>query len=198
MLERRSALAAVYIPQIIGGGGALLICERGNRDLIQVAGWPDTFAALAAVVAAKLGVAAPRNGKIASAADGRAIFRVAPERLWITAPMGDGIVAAMLDSLPQDAIVTEIRHSRTVIRITGLNAQALLNRGLPIDLDPSVFPANGFAQSVMHHIPVLVHRLAGGDNDSFDVYVPREYAVSFWEWVLDAAAPFGACIGERQ
>ena len=89
------------------------------------------------------------------------------------------------------AIVTDIGHSRTVVRIVGAGARELLNRGLPVDLDPSVFPSDAIAQSVIHHMPVLVHRAVAEGDDAFDAYVTREYAVSFWEWLTEAAQSFG-------
>ena len=77
-----------------------------------------------------------------------------------------------------------------MVRVTGTGARELLNRGLPVDLDAAVFPADAFAQSVIHHIPVLVHRVLLGGDDGFNVYVTSDYAVSFWEWLTEAAKLF--------
>jgi sarcosine oxidase gamma subunit len=49
---------------------------------------------------------------------------------------------------------------------------------------------------VIHHIPVLVHRVELDGDDAFDVYVTCDYAVSFWEWLTDAAQSLGYEIRE--
>jgi sarcosine oxidase subunit gamma len=85
-----------------------------------------------------------------------------------------------------------------VINLKGPAVRVLLNRGLPIDLDSASFPVDSFAQSLIDHIPVLVHRAGADDVGGFDVYVPREYAVSFWEWLTDAAEPLGCEIGKSK
>lgn len=68
-------------------------------------------------------------------------------------------------------MVTEIDHSRTVIRVRGPEARTLLNRGLPIDLENSAFPEHVFVQSVIHHVPVLVHRLPSQTDPVFELHV---------------------------
>jgi sarcosine oxidase subunit gamma len=128
----------------------------------------------------------------ASTISGRTIFRIAPERLWFAAQVDDEVFSqSNLVSLGGEAIVTEMQHSRTVLRISGSGTETLLNRGLPIDLDASVFAAGNFVQSDIHHIPVLVHKLEGAEVTVFDVYVPRDLAESFWEWLVETAAPLG-------
>ncbi len=93
-------------------------------------------------------------------------------------------------------MATEIGHSRTVLRISGSEARTVLNRGLAIDLDDSAFPEGVFVQSVIHHIPVLAYRLPSSDGPVFEVFVSREYAVTFWQWLVEAAAPVGGRVLE--
>jgi sarcosine oxidase subunit gamma len=58
-----------------------------------------------------------------------------------------------------------------------------------IDLDPAVFPPGRAAQTMIHHIDVLVHRTA---ETTFELWVLRSFAESLAEWVLDAGQEFGA------
>lgn len=195
MAEVRSALAAVYQPGRVGAPGrpaAVAVHERIGRTLVQVSGWPGSFGAVCARLSALLDSATPADGRVAISQGARTLFRVAPERLWIAGPAGDAALGALGAELPVgDAIVTEIGASRTVLRVAGAGVRELVNRGLPVDLDASVFPPGAFAQSVIHLMPVLVHRAAAGDGDPFDLYVTRDYAVSFWEWLLGAAQTIG-------
>lgn len=111
----------------------------------------------------------------------------------------DDLLRTFVTQAPgEDAVVTEIGHSRTVVRVAGAQARTLLNRGLPVDLDHSVFPVDAFAQSVIHHIPVLVHRTGPEGEAVFDVYVTRDYAVSFWEWLTRVAQALGGQIREAE
>jgi sarcosine oxidase subunit gamma len=85
---------------------------------------------------------------------------------------------------PHEAVVTDLGHSRTVIRITGTSATALLARGIAIDLDDGAFPVDRFAQTAIREVGVLLHRAAG---ESFDLYVPRSFAAWLWDWLTEAA-----------
>ncbi len=198
MLEQRSALATVYRPGRIGvqaGPAPVALSERLGRTLVQVSGWPDRFQRLCPRLEALLSCRMPEDGLRAVSQGQRSIFRVAPERLWVAGPAYDDLLRTLDGAaLGEDAVVTEIGHSRTVVRVAGTGARTLLNRGLPVDLDSRVFPVDAFAQSVIHHIPVLVHH-ADLEGD-FDVYVTRDYAVSFWEWLTGAAQSLGGQIRE--
>lgn len=202
MSDQRSALAAVYRPGRIGtreGAAGVAIRERLGRTLVQVSGWPGTFDPTCRKLEALCNCRMPQDGRTATSEGARSIFRVAPERLWLAGPEGDETLRRLDEStLGRDAVVTEIGHSRTVVRVTGAGARELLNRGLPVDLDATVFPADAFAQSVIHHIAVLVHWVPVAGDHAFDVYVTSDYAVSFWEWLTEAAQSFGGEVGNPE
>lgn len=200
MADILSALAPVYNVGPVGALGptpAVTLQERPARNLIQLSGWPENFDAICARIAALLDIRVPVDCLTVTTQEDVSIFRVGPARLWFVSDESSARLREFLDTLDaQDAVATEIDHSRTVMRIRGPEARTVLNRGLPIDLENRAFPENVFAQSVIHHIPVLVHRLASPDDTAFDVYVPREYARSFWEWLVEAAEPLGGQVLE--
>jgi len=195
MLEQRSALVAVYKPARIGareGPAGVAVYERAGRTLVQISGWPGAFDPTCGRLEMLLRCRMPDTGLRAVSQGARSIFRVGPERLWLAGPADDEMLQRLDEStIGPNAVVTEIGQSRIVVRVTGAAARELLNRGLPVDLDATVFPADAFAQSVIHHIPVLVHRAVLVDGYGFDVYVTCDYAVSFWEWLIEAAQSFG-------
>lgn len=195
MVKSNSALAAVYRTGTTGAEGgapAVSICERLERDLIQVAGWRRNFESVSGRLAEMLDCRIPTEVGRSNSSGDRTVFRVRPERLWIAGPSSDEVLRQLdVASFGGDAVVSELGHGRTVLRIAGPRSDLLLNRGLPIDLDPEVFPTNAFAQSAIHHMHVLVHRADVAGELVFDVYVSRELAVSFWEWLTEAAAPLG-------
>ena len=198
MLEKQSVLAAVYRACRIGvkvGLAAVSTCERRERNLVQISGWQESFGSVCDRLATVLNSEIPDDLRQAKSLGDRSVFRVGPERLWITGPSSDEILRSLNTvSLGHEAIVTELEHSRMVLRISGPKSDTLLNRGLPIDLHPKVFPVNAFAQSAIHHMPVLVHRVDIIEELVFDAYVSRELAVTFWEWLTEAAAPLGCDI----
>jgi heterotetrameric sarcosine oxidase gamma subunit len=195
MLEQRSALAAVYKPGRIGAREApasVVVFERVGRTLVQVSGWPGAFDPVCRKLETLLNCRMPDAGLRAVSQGAQTIFRVGPERLWLAGPADDEMLQRLDEStLGRDAVVTAIWQSRTVVRVTGAGARELLNRGLPVDLDTAVFPADAFAQSVIHLIPVLVHCVPLIRDYGFDIYITSDYAVSFWEWLTEAAQSFG-------
>lgn len=159
------------------------IAEAPGRDLVQLAAWPDGFAAVGARLAELLACPMPADTRTASARGDITVFKVGPERLWITGPAEGDLVERLSHVFaPGEAAITALGQSRTVLRVEGAAAAALLARGVAIDFDPVAFPAGSFAQTQLHHASVLLHRLGGG---SFDLYVPRSFALAVWDW-LDA------------
>lgn len=199
MPEQRSALAGIYRTGPIGpvADASVVMFERLGRSLVQVSGWADGFEPVCRKLESLLSCPVPPDCRRAASRGDRSIFRVGPERIWLTGPLFDEWLRE-IDSrtFADEAVVTELGQSRTIVRIEGPGARALLNRGLPIDLDDAVFAVGSFAQSAIHHIPVLVHRVDG--VDAFDVYVTREYAASLWEWLTEAAQSIGCRVDEAQ
>lgn len=198
MPEHRSPLAAVYRPGRIGvpaGVASVSIHERVGRTLLQASGWPASFDALCRTLETLLACRMPGDGRRAVSQGARSIFRVGPERLWLAGPAEDNVLSTLGKTLAGvNAAVAEIGDSRTVLRVAGVDAKLLLNRGLPVNLEDDAFPVEAFAQSLIHHMPVLVHRVGVSASDAFDVYVTRDYALSFWEWLTRAAESLGCDI----
>lgn len=195
MLDTQSAIASTYIAGRLGpenGVTGVTVRERKSRNLIQLSGSRENFSSVCNALSAMLGCDVPADLKRATSSADRVVFRVGPERLWISEPL-DAEERLSLDaaSLGEGAIITEIGHSRTVLRIRGPEADTLLSRGLPVDLSAGIFPVNSVAQSAIHHIPVLIHRVEIASDTVFDAYVPRDLAMTFWEWLTEAAAPLG-------
>ena len=49
-------------------------------------------------------------------------------------------------------------------------------------------PAMTVAQSAIHEVGVILRRLS---DDAFDLYVYRGFALSFWQWLCEAAEECG-------
>jgi methylglutamate dehydrogenase subunit D len=193
MLERPSALAAVLRQAGRSGSDgsrALRLGEVRGWSLVQVAAFASTAAELERVVSAALGVASlPPTIGMTGEAGARRIFRTGPEQFWVTAPSVDNLATRLQEVVPATmGAVTSLSHSRTRIFIEGEPAREVLARSIPLDFHPSAFAIGQFALTGIHHTPVLIQRAA---EQRYEIYAMRTFALSVWEWLTDAALPFG-------
>lgn len=195
-----SALAAVRVPGRQGDPAAaapLRLCDLVGLEIVQVAAWPDTDAAVAAALPPLTGCPVPDRAGIAGEAPGPAgtapvrTLWMGPERYWVVSDNG-GMAARLAGAFPAATAVTlDLSHARTVLRLSGDPVRAVLAKGLPVDTDPRVLPPGAVVQSQISHIGVTLHRRVQDGIDGIDLYVFRGFAQHFWEWLTDAAAEFG-------
>jgi len=179
MLDRRSALATAHP----FAWAALSLGEVRNFTLTQVAGFAKDFEPGLAEIAGAL----PQTNDQAVESQGRTIFRTGPLTFWFIGPENDDLAARLAGPVNRGAIITPLTSSRTRISIEGRAARDVLRKGLPIDLHESVFTPGKFAQTGVHHTPVLLHCTAG---NRFELYAMRTFALNVWEWLEDAALEF--------
>ncbi len=195
MLEQTSALVSHY--QIgpagdigVDGPGATLH-EIRDAGLWQISGWPETMDAVGAKLAGIVGAdAAPGPLQSATGANGT-LLRVQPFVWWLT--RADAATATRVMEIDADQGTSlDLSQSRTVIRIEGPRARDLLNRGLPTDLRPAMLPDGAFVGGAIHLVGVHLHHRDGG----YDLYIPRGFAVTLWEFLTETAAQWGYQVGE--
>ena len=164
MLERRSALATAtpYVSDVLQMG------ESRGFTLTQVAGTDRA-------VGGKL----PKKVGLALARDGHTIFRIGARQFWFIGEAPPQVSAGCK--------VTPLSHSRTRICLEGAPARHILAKGIPLDFHETAFTAGMFAQTGLHHTPVLVHCIS---ETRFELYAMRTFAMSVWEWLTDAGLEF--------
>ncbi len=183
---RVSALAGHYQVGKFGaacadGEPGVVLEEVTDLVLHQVAAWPDTVEPVGKRVADVVGVdQAPAPRQCVSSATGAAL-RVEPLKWWLC-----GVQAPELDA--GQGTTLDISHSRSRLRISGVDAAEFLNRFLPIDLREPVFPVGSVASSVIHHVGVTLWRSAAG----YEIFVPRGFALFLWQGLVEVAEQFGA------
>lgn len=192
MFERRSAIASALAQggrDGADGGRRLRLGERRGWSLTQIAGFPDTIAELGKAAARILGAPLPEGIGEIVAADGRQLLKTGPEQFWILASELEDIAGRLQAAIaPAIGSVTPLSHSRTCITVDGAAARELLAKGIPLDLHPEAFRVGRFAQTGLHHTPVLLLR-AG--EDRYEIFALRTFALSVWDWLADAALPLG-------
>ena len=94
----------------------------------------------------------------------------------------------------QIATTLDISHAFTGIEIKGDNSSLFLNRHLPIDLRSKNFPDLSSASSAIHHVSVKLFKIS---SKNYCLYIPRGFALSIWEILLETADQFGYEVLER-
>ena len=179
---RVSALAAHYAP-VANSNAGITLTEIPDLILWQLAAWPDTLASLSKHVATKQGITAvPGFGQSQSNGD-VSMLRIEPLKFWLVGASPD-------DCDPQQGAVLDLSHSRTHVRLSGDKATAVLNSYLPLDLREASFPVGSVASTAFHHVGVTLWRSPQG----YDLFIPRGFAVSLWELLVEASEQYGLAI----
>ncbi|MGH7126553.1 MAG: sarcosine oxidase subunit gamma [Stellaceae bacterium] len=191
MAERQSALTGLLTPGVFGAAGpagpGVEIREWKPLTAVQVAAFDPERAACS--IGTALGVPAPagRNG-VATAGDST-IFWTGPGRWLVVEPESRDLASLLAGHCPGDvAAVTDLSHARTTLRAERPKVRDLLAKLCTLDLDPAVFPPGTCAQTQLGQIAVLLYCRV---EDGFDIFLPRSFAASAWESIIDAALEFG-------
>ncbi len=194
MLKSRSALES-YRSQGVDGANAdgyraVRLGEVINTRVLHIGIFPGAAARVTAGASAVLGGPLPDSPvRAAAAAGNHLVLRIAPDQYWVLGSGEPTFEARLRTAIPADAgCVTSLDGARTHLFVEGSRARDLLGRLVPIDLHPTVFPVNGFAQTGIHHVAGLLLR---ANENRYEFLAPRTFAAFTWEVLVDAARPFG-------
>ncbi len=154
--------------------------EQPALALFQLAAWPQSAEAFAKRTAQWLGLPKPPRPGQSVAANDVALLRVAPLRWW-------QLGGSMPVPEPEQAMALDLSHAFAHLRVSGADAAVLLNRHLPVNLADGAFPEGAVASTSLHHVGVTVWRSPRG----LELFLPRGYAQSLYEVLLESAAQFG-------
>ncbi len=197
MLEkpsRRSPLTGVLEPGIFGAAGepGVTITERRDLTIVEVAVFEPPNAVATKAFVDAVGVTLPIEPNTSAALGDVSLLWSGPGRWLAVGPAKlNGLHPQNLrHGLPVEFLLTDLSHSRCVLRLEGPAARDVLAKGLPLDLHESAFSPGACGQSLLSDdIGVLTHLVDASPR--FDLYVHRSYAIPFWDWLIDSAAPFG-------
>ena len=88
----------------------------------------------------------------------------------------------------------DLSQAFTCIEITGEDIPLFLNRHLPVDLRENVFVFPASASSAIHHVSVKLLKFS---IDKYYLFIPRGFALSIWEILLETSKQFGYEILDR-
>jgi heterotetrameric sarcosine oxidase gamma subunit len=191
MFDTHSALAGHLKPgarDAAHGEKRLRLTEVRGWHLAQIAAFPNHHREFADRVRACSGVELPVDLYRGVTQGDSRLIRITAHQYWWLAAGGDSLLR-LAQELPASAgTVTVLSASRVRIRISGSAARDLLAAGIALDLHPEVFRVGHSALTGLHHTGVFLERVG---DDHYEVYVQRTYAEWLWDWLVDAALPFG-------
>jgi methylglutamate dehydrogenase subunit D len=174
-------------------GPGVMITERHPLSMVQIEARAGDAQAMRDASANALGLRPPEAFNT-SVGDGRPrILWTGPNRWLVVEPESRDLDALLQEALtPVGAAVVDLGHGRASLRLSGRSVRQILMKGGPLDWHPSAFTPEMCAQTPMFHISALVDCR---DENTFDIYVARGFAVSFLESVVQAAAEYGYRVG---
>ena len=182
MLNRNSAIKENYKIGKYPFEDKIEIVFSENHNLIiqQIAVWPDEISNVEKLFSDELGVNQNIDFNRGEIFKNNSLWRMEPSKWWL---IGSTI------NLPENIGTSlDLSHAFTSIMIEGEKSQNLLSRHLPLDLRLDNTPINSSASSAIHHVSVKLFRIT---KKEFRLFIPRGFALSIWEILLESASQFG-------
>ncbi len=189
-LQAKSALYTDYQPGVHGVSNetVVLLQERQDLTMLNLVVFDDD--AVNDVVQSTLQLSLPATGH-ASSNEESSILWIGPGRYLIVST-DPTILESMSNQLEdQQGALQNLSSARTVVRIKGEMSRSIMAKGLNLPLDKDSFRAGQVVLSSFdHHYPAIIHNVSD-NQDKFDIYVTRSFALSFWHWLCDSSLEYG-------
>ena len=127
------------------------------------------------------------NSKVVSNKETRILWN-AP-KTWLVISNKANIVEAIKEKCnSENFALTDISHSRAVIKIKGLQAKEILKKGSPINFNE--FKKNNCAGTVFHGINIIIDSI-DNNPETYLLLTLRSFGESLYHHITDAALEFG-------
>ena len=165
---------------------SLIFKEIKNLESTQIAGWPEKLKELNNLLVKNLNInnTPPFNKGIVF--ENNSLWRMEPLKWWL---FNRGIEIS-----EEIATTLDMSHAFTGIEIKGDSSKLFLNRHVPIDLRNKNFPDLSSASTAIHHVSVKLFKIS---SNNYCLYIPRGFALSIWEILLETADQFGYEVLDR-
>ena len=182
MVNRTSALVSNYKigSMKVNGTIELTFQEIRDLDIKQIAAWPATLEDVDLKLAKIINLTNGPSFNQALSIKNKHILRIEPLKWWV-------IGVDNIDIESKEGTIVDLSHAFTSIEIKGESVKNFFKRHLPLDLRDKSFPINSIASSAIHHVSVKIWRTDLG----YRLFIPRGFALSIWEILLETASQFG-------
>ena len=178
--SKKIPLTGVILTRLDGDarGGAAL-------SMRHVTGKPILFAGIGEKIE---NLEVPEKNSIVNSNKETRILWSAP-RTWLIYSRNENIIKTIKGNCKEtDFAITNISHSRAVIRIQGFQAKEILKKGSPINFNE--FGVNKCVGTVFHGITIVIDSISN-NPETFNLLVLRSFGESFYHHITDAALEFG-------
>jgi sarcosine oxidase subunit gamma len=191
--QATSALAGLAVPGRFGkpdGEPGVVIEERTGFGLATVAARKGQAEALKRAVSSAYGVELPESSRAVHGPSVSFIGYGPGQWLALSETLGNETLARDLgERLRGLASISDQNGGRTVLKVSGPSARAVLAKGLPIDLHPRAFGPGDAATSTISLMGVQVWQV--DDAPTYRIALFRSVSASFWHWLTASAGEFG-------
>ena len=128
-----------------------------------------------------------KNSIVASNEETRVLWN-AP-KTWLIISSKENIVETIKEKCnSENFALTDISHSRAVIKIQGLQAKEILKKGSPINFNE--FKKNNCVGTVFHGINIIIDSI-DNNPETYHLLTLRSFGESLYHHITDAALEFG-------
>lgn len=159
--------------------------EMTGRGMIDLRGLPDDAAFMAAVKQV-LTLDLPTTPRRSTAWGEIQALWLSPDQWLVLCPRTrtEELLMALRQALAGiHSFAVDVSDMRTIIRLEGDQARALLLKGSSLDLLSSDYEPGTVRRLRFAEIAALLH-IVSGKPDVIDLYVFRSYADYMWDWFL--------------
>lgn len=156
--------------------------------------WVDPDSAAGAAASGVLGLdAMPTTPGTVVDGTGSSVIWFGPEEFLITSATldGEGLEEQLRTAIAeQGGAAVDVSAQRTVVRLSGEHARAILAKGCSLDLHPSVFGPGTAAQTMLGLAGVVIVPLSDNGTD-YRILVRASFGGYLADWLIDASEEYG-------
>ena len=188
MPKRYSALDSNYIPRKypFNNHAEIIFKERSNINLQQIACWSNNLSEIENFFCKELTINNPPDFNKGLIDKNFSLWRIEPFKWWI--------IDKNINLNENLGTTLDMSHAFTCLNISGKEASSLLKRHIPIDLRDNIFSPASSASSAIHHVSIKLLKLT---ENNYYLFIPRGFALSIWEILLETSKQFGYEILEK-
>ncbi|PPR46818.1 MAG: hypothetical protein CFH19_00930 [Alphaproteobacteria bacterium MarineAlpha5_Bin9] len=188
MFKRYSALDSNYFTGSYPFNNKINVSfkEYNNLNLQQIACWPNTLPNFESFVIDELNLSNLPGFNKGIINKEFSLWRMEPLKWWL---LNKNIFLS--ENLGS---TLDMSHAFTCLIISGNEATSLLNRHIPIDLRENILSHTSSVSSSIHHVSIKLIKFS---NNNYYLFIPRGFALSIWEILINSSKQFGYEILER-
>ena len=156
--------------------------------MVLIKSWPDTSKNIASIIISYLKLSSlPKVGAV----------HIQKNTYIATLSSGHYMIFSDDQSLlselskiiaPENAVITDVSHSRRGVRLIGENAPIILNKEIAIDLSDETTPESTVLQTNIHSIGVI---LVKHTSEDFLILSYSSFFISLSSWLIDSTKEYG-------